>query len=115
MISLLRDKYQQKALIHIIHEDDVYLLNTEDAEWFQVLFNFPWEKYLGHAVEYYDALYEFNRKQSSEREVSGDDGEEEEVESKEDARQRLLFSRATMQRASEIGEGVLFKATSVRL
>ena len=81
MISLLRNKFQQKALFHIIHEDDIYLLNTEDAEWFQVLYYLPWEKYLGHAVEYYNALYEFNRKQSGEREGSGDEGEEE-VESK---------------------------------
>ena len=36
MISLLRDKFQQKALFHIIHEDDIYLLNTEEAERFQV-------------------------------------------------------------------------------
>ncbi len=115
MISLLRDKFQQKALFHIIHEDDVYLLNTEDAEWFQVLYCFPWKKYLGHAVEYYNALYEFNRKQAREREGSGDDGEEEEVESKEAARQRLLFSRVTMQSASEIGEDVLFKAESEEL
>ncbi len=107
MISLLRNKFQQKALFHIIHEDDVSLLNTEDAGWFQVLYNFPWEKHRGHAVEYYNALYEFNRKQGVEREGSGDEGEEE-VESKEEARQRLLFSRVTMKSASEVGDDVLF-------
>ena len=45
MISLLRNKFQQKALFHIIHEDDIYLLNTEDAEWFQVL-------YLNSAIDF---------------------------------------------------------------
>ena len=61
MIALSRNKSQQKALFHIIHEDDIYLLNTTDAEWFQVLYYLPWEKYLEHAVAYYNALYEFNR------------------------------------------------------
>ena len=109
MIALSRNKSQQKALFHIIHEDDIYLLNTTDAEWFQVLYYLPWEKYLEHAVAYYNALYEFNRKQSRDRKERGD-AEEEEVESKEEAKQRLLFSRVTMQAGSEIGENVLFEA-----
>ena len=37
MIPLLRNESRQKPLFHIIHEDDIYLLNTADAEWFQVL------------------------------------------------------------------------------
>ena len=110
MIALPRNKSQQKALFHIIHEDDIYLLNTTDAEWFQVLYYLPWEKYLEHAVAYYNALYEFNQKQARERKERGDDGEEEEVGSKEEAKQRLLFSRVTMQAGSEIGENVLFEA-----
>lgn len=46
MIPLLRNKSQQKTLFHIIHEDDIYLLNTAYAEWFQVLYYLPREKYL---------------------------------------------------------------------
>src|SRR3989339_383296 len=109
MIPLLRNKSQQKPLFHIIHEDDIYLLNTRDAEWFQVLYYFPCEKYEGFRVDYHNALYEFNKKQARERKERGDDGEEEAVESKEEARQRLLFSRVTMQAESERGEGVLFE------
>ena len=113
MIPLLRNKSQQIALFHIIHEDDIYLLNTADAEWFQVLYYLPWEKYLEYAVQYYNALYEFNQKQAREWKERGDEGEEEEVESKEEARQRLLFSRVTMQAESEIGEDVLFEVKLV--
>ena len=107
ILPLLRNESQQNPLFHIIHEDDIYLLNTRDAEWFQVLYHFRCERYLGFGVQYYDALYEFNQKQGSGREERGDEVEEEAVESKEEARQRLLFSRVTMQAESEIREGVL--------
>jgi len=109
MIPLLRNKSQQKPLFHIIHEDDIYLLNTEDAEWFQILYHFRYERYVGFGVDYYNALHEFNQEQSRERKERVYELEEEEGESKEEARQRLLFSRVTMQAESEIGEDVLFE------
>jgi hypothetical protein len=104
MIPLLRNTSQQKPLFHIIHEDDIYLLNTDDAEWFQILYHFRYERYVGFGVDYYHALHEFNREQAREREERGDAGE-----TKEEARQRLLFSRVTMQAESERGEDVLFE------
>ena len=104
MIPLLRNTSQQKPLFHIIHEDDIYLLNTDDAEWFQILYHFRYERYVGFGVDYYHALHEFNREQAREGEERGDAGE-----TKEEARQRLLFSRVTMQAESERGEDVLFE------
>ena len=86
MIPLLRNTSQQKPLFHIIHEDDIYLLNTDDAEWFQILYHFRYERYVGFGVAYYHALHEFNREQAREGEERGDAGE-----TKEEARQRLLF------------------------
>ena len=47
---------QQVPLIHVIHDDDQYLLNTIDGEWFEILFHFPWADYRHHAAAYYDAL-----------------------------------------------------------
>jgi len=44
MLPLLRNESQQNPLFHIIHEDDIELLNTPDAEWFHVLCNFRWVK-----------------------------------------------------------------------
>ncbi|UJS19541.1 MAG: transposase [Candidatus Brocadia sp.] len=109
MIPLLRNTSQQKPLFHIIHEDDRYLLNTDDAEWFQVLYHFRYERYVGFGVDYYNALHEFNQKQAREREERGVEGEKDARETKEEARQRLLFSRVTMQAEGERGEGVLFE------
>ena len=35
----------QIPLIHEVHADDHYLLNTLDGEWFEILHTFPWEDY----------------------------------------------------------------------
>jgi hypothetical protein len=98
MIALERQKNQQIPLIHIVHEDDTILLNTKDAEWFKILYHFPWREYRQYAAAYYDALYEFNMREQQEGEVARGDGKAETVE---EARQRLLFDRVTMQ----AGEG----------
>ena len=85
----------QIPLIHEVHADDQTLLNTLEGEWFEVLHDLPWEDYRPHAAAYYDALYEFN---ISENQPSV--GARERLpETKEQARQRLLFDRATMQEA----------------
>ena len=55
----------QAPLIHEVHADDQYLLNTLDGEWFEILHHLPWVDYREHAGAYYDALYTFN---SEERE-----------------------------------------------
>ena len=55
---------QKPLLIHIVHEDDEVLLNTPDAEWFRILYYFPWEKHRIFGAEYYDALYEFNQREA---------------------------------------------------
>ncbi len=83
----------QVLLIHEVHADDRYLLNTIDGEWFEILHHFPWEAYPHHAAAYYDALYAIN---SEERDASKD-SDESTPETKEAAKQRLLFTRATMQ------------------
>jgi len=77
-----------------VYTNDQILLNTAEAEWFVLLRDFPWERYRVFAGEYYDALYEFNQREASKR---GERQETEEPESKEEARQRVLWDRATMQ------------------
>lgn len=109
MIPLLRNTSQQKPLFHIIHEDDIYLLNTDDAEWLQIWYHFRYERYVGYGVAYSNALREFNQRQAREREERGDAGEEDAGKTKEDVRQRFLFSRVTMQAERERGEDVLFE------
>ncbi len=85
---------QKPLLIHTAHEDDNVLLNTSDAEWFRVLYYFPWKKHRIFASEYYDALYEFNQREEKKRQ---DRQAVNEVlsERKEDARQKQFGNRKT--------------------
>ena len=61
MLSLGIAEGQQIPLVHEVHADDQYLLNTIDGDWFEILHHFPWQDYRHHAAAYYDALYAFNR------------------------------------------------------
>lgn len=84
---------QQIPLIHEVHADEQSLLNTIKGEWFTILYHFPWKEYRQVGAEYYDALYDFNLKEAQkERSVN----QSESVESKTEAKQRLLYDRATM-------------------
>ena len=53
--------YRQIPLIHVVHEDDELLSASPGAEWYNLLKNLPWEPYHPIAVDYYDALYHFNK------------------------------------------------------
>ncbi len=97
MLSLHVAEGHQIPLIHEVHADDRHLLDTIDGEWFEILHGFSWADYRHHAAAYYDALYEFNI-----REGHVPAGESETTaETKEQAKQRLLFARATMQAPQE--------------
>ncbi len=96
MLTLRVAEDHQVPLIHEVHADDQYLLNTIEGEWFEILHDFPWEDYRHHAAAYYDALYEFNLRDG--QPPVGDKGPPRET--KAQARQRLLFDRATMQGSS---------------
>jgi len=101
---------QQVPLIHEVHADDHYLLNTIDGEWFEILQNFPWENYREAAAAYYDALYEFNI-----HEQQPGMGGETTAESKEQAKQRLLFGRATMQAKDDPPPQIIYQGNVVEL
>lgn len=116
MLSLRVGEGHQIPLIHEVHADDQYLLNTLEGEWFEILHAFAWEDYRPHAAAYYEALYDFNT-QERQRAV---EASETTLESKAQAQQRLLFDRATMHAPHEpcvqiIYEGnvVEFKAPKV--
>lgn len=94
--NLQQSESQPLPLIHLVHEDDIKLLSSPDAEWFEILYNFPWEKYRIHGAEYYDALYEFNQRERQKREEGINEQDAKKIESKEEAKMRLLFDRVTM-------------------
>ena len=98
---MLRTQLQQPPnqlpLILTIDEDDQLLLNSPDAEWYRILKCFPDMNYRQIAADYYNSLYHFNKTRTmgrGERHVNDED--------KEQATQRLLFERATMNDSSPI-------------
>ena len=87
----------QIPLIQLIESDDRALLSSPEAEWYRILYYFPWTDHRGTAAEYYDALYQFNIRELEKRVERFLSAENVRVEAKEEAIQRLLFSRVTMQ------------------
>ena len=67
MITLADVEGKQNQLFHLIHEDDIRLLESKENEWFKGLYYFQWEQYRGYAAKYYDALYEFNLEAAEQR------------------------------------------------
>ncbi len=101
MLSVLQYDYQQIPLIHIVHEDDLVLLDAPDAAWFNVLYYFAWKDYRIYGAQYYDALYEFNIREAKKRQERLSEQGDQIGETKEQAEQRLLFARVTMQKYQE--------------
>lgn len=82
----------QLPLIHIVETDDRCLARSQDARWFRILRELDWRDYHALAVRYYEALYLFNQCSAAKRQENRvGDGE-----SREQARERLLFDRPTM-------------------
>jgi len=88
---------QQAPLIEVVNEDDELLLSSPDAEWYRILKHFPDEVYCPIAARYYDALYDFNKKQPKEFKI-GESCEEE----KGQAALRFLFDRPTMDKSASV-------------
>jgi len=113
MQSVLQAEYHHTAeqipLIHIVHKDDVVLINSAEAEWFLILKDLPWQHYRVHAAKYYEALYEFNCRQAIMRQERLEAQYEGERESKEEARQRVLWDRATMRSMQGEESSVLYQ------
>ena len=86
----------QFPLIQVVNEDDELLSKNSDAHWYAVLKDFPWENYCDLGASYYDALYDFN--------ISAQlrEAPKENNETKNEGRQRLLFSRATMDKSTSV-------------
>jgi hypothetical protein len=109
MLSLRIEEGQQIPLIHEVHSDDAHLLNTIDGEWFDILYQFPWQAYRQVAADYYNALYDFN--QVPPKSAAEDDPIN--PESKDEARQRLLFERATAPRPTNPPAPILYQGEAV--
>ena len=109
MLSLRISEGQQIPLIHEVHSDDEHLLNTLEGEWFEILYHFRWEDYRQFAADYYNALYEFNQLPPRTATEAGDVN----PETKEGARQRLMFERATAPTPTDPPAPILYQGEVV--
>ena len=85
----------QIPLIQIVESDDCFL-DEADILWFRLLRNLDWQPLVPVAVQYYEALWQFNRDQLRERVQKEHSRPVPNPETKEEARQRLLLDRATL-------------------
>lgn len=87
----------QLKLMQTVHEDDKILLSSPHAEWYRILKSLPWKEYRPLGALYYNALYDFNQtKKNDANETNLND------ETRENAKQRLLFERPTHDKEAPI-------------
>ncbi len=113
MLTTLISDSLQIPLIHTVDEDDIILLNSPDAEWFRVLYHLPYQEYRTFGAEYYDALYEFNKREKQKKQERTNKQKEEIVETKDEAKTRLLFDRTTMKNTKEEKSIIIFQNEKV--
>jgi len=100
--------FEQIPLIHTVNKDDELLLISPDTEWYRTLKYFQWQDYREIAAKYYDALYHFNKSQEKPQSNHRD------YEQKDQAAQRLLFSRATMDKTAPVLHPEEYKESFIR-
>jgi hypothetical protein len=88
---------EQIPLIHVVHEDDEILYNSPDSEWYRTLKDFPDHNYLKLAADYYNCLNHFNKFHRNLDNISNNYDE-----LKDQAKQRLLFERSTMNKTEPV-------------
>jgi hypothetical protein len=113
MLPLPRAQGPQSSLIQIVADDDRVLLESPQADWYRVLYALPWEEYRAYGAQYYDALYQFNVEQAKKRQERVAESRVQNNESREEARQRLLFERATLQDAQQGAVAILHPLLAV--
>jgi len=101
----LPDHLTQIPLIQFVYEDDLLLLKDENSEWFKILHDFYWQDYQDVGAQYYDALYDFNYSNPASPKTSNIPNETE-----EQAKQRHMFARPTMETEGDQLTSVLYQA-----
>jgi hypothetical protein len=81
----------QQELFTIVDRYDKILTASPNSDWYRILKFFPYILYKHWGAQYYDSLYDFNQKAKKKRLDKNRN-----TETKEEAKQRLLFDRATM-------------------
>jgi hypothetical protein len=99
----------QIPLIHVVNKDDELLSNSSNALWYQILKDLPCENHRELAASYYNALYDFNISKQLKKDPI------ENKETKDQGRQRLLFSRPTMDESKSVMHEMKVKPIAVPL
>jgi len=88
--------FEQIPLFIMKNEDEQLLLNSPDADWYRILYYFPWKNYREYGAIYYNSLRDYNIKQ-----IKNNVSEvENTIESKHEATQRILFDRPTISKTT---------------
>lgn len=82
----------QIPLVVTVHEDDQLLYNSPYSEWYPIIKDLPDEEYQEIGAEYYNCLHHFNLEQQAKSAQNLTPSNE----TKDEAKQRLLFNRTTM-------------------
>jgi len=97
IIAEIQSKFQEQfSLIHIINQDDEILQKSDQADWYQLLNEFSWRDHREIAAEYYDALHQFNTMEAEKRIKKTSEIDDGLFETKEEAVQRHLHNRPTL-------------------
>jgi len=99
MLNISPSPIEQMPLIIVVNEDDELLLNSPDTQWYPLIKYMPWQDYQDIAAMYYNALYHFNICANK-----SDNNLDKEIieESKEEAAQRILFNRPTVDKTAPV-------------
>jgi len=92
----------QLPLIHIIESDDLYLQHQPEVVWFDVLSKLGYRQFRTTAARYYEGLWRFNQQQAKQRQQRRQNAAPPNPETQEQATQRLLFNRPTLNKDAEV-------------
>ncbi len=102
MLNNACEIFDQLPLIHVVDEDDQIHLHSPGNEWFKMLYYFIWTDYCVIGAKYYDALYHHNLLEKLKREARDTQASENNIETKQEATQRLLFERPTIDHSQPV-------------
>jgi len=86
----------QLPLIHFVESDDLYFQDQPDVLWFDVLSNLGYHRFQTTAAHYYECLWQFNQQQAKQRNDRRENAPVPNDETRNQATQRLLFARPTL-------------------
>ena len=92
----------QLPLIQFVESDDLYLQDQPDVLWFDVLKDWDYRRFQPTAAHYYERLWQFNQQQAQQQNERRQNPPPPNPETQTQATQRLIFSRATLDKQAAV-------------